>query len=102
LKTNLEIGKLKVGTKISKAQEQQKKQYDRFAKGISSYVVGDLVRLVNERNTVGESKSFKTRALGLFRILEAFNSVNYKVVDLASGKAQLVHFNRLHPYRSTS
>jgi hypothetical protein len=59
---------------------------------------GDLVPLVNMRVEPGQSKSFRVRALGPFKVLKAFNDVNYEIVSLDSNKTQVVHYNRLRPY----
>ena len=90
----------KVKTQIEKAQERQKLYYDRFVQASTKFNVGDLVLLLNERSRVGQSKSFRDRTIGPFRIVEHFNDVNFKILSVYDNKTQIAHFNRLRPYRS--
>ena len=89
-----------VGEQIAKAQSRQKEYYDRFVKSSHRFKPGDLVRLVNERSLLGQSKSFRIRACGPFKILKQFNDVNFTILSLENNKTQDVHYNRLLPYRA--
>ena len=88
-----------VNSNLSKAYERQKTQYDKFVHDNLAFNVGDLVLVRNERNLAGESKCFKNKAIGPFQITSKFNFVNFKIVELKSGKEQVIHYNRLIPYR---
>jgi hypothetical protein len=90
----------KIQVKLAQSQARQKAFYDRFSTASAVFVVGDLVRLVNERSVPGQSKSFRERALGPFEVVETFNDVNFRIVCCATGKSQVVHYNRLRPYRA--
>ena len=89
-----------VRSQIAKSQSRQKDYFDRFVKNSAKFCVGDSVLLINERSIVGQSKSFRDRTLGPFKILEIYNDVNYRIKNIADGKIQDVHFNRLRPYRT--
>jgi hypothetical protein len=65
-------------------------------------LLGDLVLAVNERKIVGESKSFRNRLVGPYRITSCFNDVNFVISDLEGKKKQTIHYNRLRPYISRS
>jgi hypothetical protein len=56
---------------------KQKKQFDRFLKDSVEFKVGDLVLVVNQRKAAGESKSFRDRLRGPFKIVDRFNDVNF-------------------------
>ena len=99
LKNNMEEIHKSVERKVVLSQDRQKRYYDRFVSSPSVFKEGDLVRLVNERSIVGESKSFRLRSIGPFKITSKFNDVNYTIISLETNKSQVVHFNRLRPYR---
>lgn len=90
----------KASRELDKAQLRQKENYDRFVNSRKTFKIGDFVLLVNERQIAGESKSFRQRALGPFKICDIFNDVNYKIICLSTGKSQVVHYDRLREYRS--
>lgn len=100
IKSNAEVINRKINDNLNEAHKRQKEQYDRFINSKSEFQVDELVLVVNERNIVGQSKSFKERATGPFRILQKFNEVNYKLMSLANGKIHVVHYNRLKKYNS--
>jgi hypothetical protein len=98
LKSSLSrIGRV-VGGNLEKARVDQKTQYDKFIRDAVHYAVGDLVVLINIRNKPNESKSFKLKAIGPYRIIEKLNELNYKVVSLATGSMEVVHYNRMKKY----
>jgi hypothetical protein len=90
----------KVRDQINKSQVRQKAYYDRFVRNSAQFSVGDFVLLVNERSIVGQSKSFRDRLIGPFKIIDKYNDVNYRIVCIQNNKVQDVHYNRLRPYRS--
>ena len=100
VKRNLAGTQKSVQAKLHAAQLRQKEYYDRFARSSLSFKPGDLVCVVNERSIIGQSKSFKDRLLGPFRVLNHFNDVNYTIVCLRSNKTQTIHYNRLRRYRA--
>ena len=56
--------------------------------------------LIDERDKIGESKAFKERLLGPFKVLNTFNKyLDYTVQNLKDKKVQTAHYNRLLPYR---
>jgi len=57
-----------------------------------------MVLLINERTISGESKSFRERAIGPYKIIGKFNDVNFKIIDLNNQRQQVVHYNRLRRY----
>ena len=97
LKQNASRINKKINEHLDKAHQKQKKYYDRFVNDVVKFNVGDLVLLNNERKLVGESKSFRVRALGPFKVISKFNDVNYKIIS-TEGKVQTVHYNRLRKY----
>ena len=99
LKQNVQKIHQKVDNKLSVSRDRQKQYYDRFINSSMSFEIGDLVCLVNERSIVGQSKSFRQRLSGPFKIIKKFNDVNYTIVSLETKKSQDVHYNRLRPYR---
>lgn len=90
---------LRVNSNLEKAHEEQKKFYDRDVNEKYKFLIGDYVLLSNERQKVGESRSFTPKFLGPFVIIDHYNSVNYVIEDLVTRKTQAVHFNRLKPYK---
>jgi hypothetical protein len=87
-----------VSCSLAKSRATQKKQYDKFINAKRQFEVGDLVLLTNDRHKVGDSKSFRERAIGPFKIIEIFNDVNYKIQCVGSSKVQTIHYNRLRCY----
>ena len=100
LKQRVKVIHENVDFKKCAAQACQKEYYDRFIKASVCFKPGDLVRLVNERSVVGQSKSFKERAVGPFKVVKQFNDVNYTIISLDTNKVQNVHYNRLRPYHA--
>ena len=98
LKNNASRLREVVNNNLKKAYEKQKFQYDKFVHMGKQFEVGDLVLVRNERNKVGESKCFKERAIGPFQIMDKFNSVNFRIINLSNGKEQTIHYNRLLQY----
>ena len=90
----------KVRSQMNKAQAHQKAYYDRFIRNSAQFNLGDLVLLVNKRSIEGQSKSFRNRLIGPFKIIDKYNDVNYRIVCIENNKVQDVHYNRLNPYRS--
>lgn len=101
-KKNAELIRMRVKCNIQEAQERQKRYFDRFVSYSVQFNVNDLVLLVNERNKLGQSKSFRVRASGPFIVRERFNDVNFRIESVASGNSQVVHYNRLRPYTKRS
>jgi hypothetical protein len=99
LRANAEVIHRRVNENLDVARERQKRYYDRFINDSVQYGIGDLVLLVNERKLVGESKAFRNKTLGPFRVVDKFNDVNFRIVSLANGREQSVHYNRLRPFR---
>ena len=100
LKQNVTEINQRVATNVRLSQERQKQYYDRFVRSSVSFEIGDLVRLINERSIVGESKSFRNRTTGPYKVIAKFNEVNYTILSIETKKSQNVHFNRLRPYRA--
>ena len=100
LKNNLIKTQQLVQSKLDRARSRQKEYYDRFVKSSACFSPGDLVCVINERSIVGQSKSFKDRTIGPFRVLKRFNDVNYTIVSLGNHKIQNIHYNRLRKYRA--
>ena len=98
LKNNASRLREVVNNNLKKAYEKQKFQYDKFVHMGKQFEVGDLVLVRNEKNKVGESKCFKERAIGPFQIMDKFNSVNFRIINLSNGKEQTIHYNRLLQY----
>ncbi|RNA38447.1 Retrovirus-related Pol poly from transposon [Brachionus plicatilis] len=98
LKDNLKTINGIVRNNLEQAQARQKNHYDKFVRNGVKFKEGDLVLLTNSRVKPGESQAFITRAIGPFRILSLFNDVNYKVLELSTGKCKNVHCNRLVNY----
>lgn len=67
------------------ARAKQKKYYDKRVSEVAVYNVGDWVLVVNERNKVGESKAFKDRALGPFKVVvvETDQGVEFEQVEVS-------------------
>jgi hypothetical protein len=99
LKQNVQKIHQRVENKLSLSRDRQNQYYDRFMNSSKSFEIEDLVCLVNERSMVGQSKSFRQRLLGPFKIIKKFNDMNYTIISLETKKSQDVHFNRLRPYR---
>ena len=92
--------KSRIKQNLDEAHKRQKIQYDKLVRDSQQFKVGDLVLLVNERSIAGESKSFKPRAVGPYRILAKFNDVNYKLESLVDKSTQTAHYNRLKWYNA--
>ena len=100
LKRNASEINRKVNNNLDLAREKQKKYYDQSVKANRNFTIGDNVLLINERDKTGESKAFKERALGPFKVLNTFNNdLDYTVQNVKDKKVQTAHYNRLIPYR---
>ena len=100
LKRNASETNRKVNNNLELAREKQKKYYDQSVKANRNFTIGDNVLLINERDKIGESKAFKERALGPFKVLNTFNNdLDYTVQNVKDKKVQTAHYNRLLPYR---
>ena len=100
LKSNASKIHNKIKENLSIAHSVQKRYYDQAVQNSRKYKIGDLVSVVNERSIVGQSKAFKDRLLGPFRIVGKFNGeLNYKILNLMDNKSNTIHYNRLIPYK---
>jgi hypothetical protein len=63
----------RVNEKLEKARNVQKHHYDQAVKNSRKYIIGDLVRVVNERSVFGQSEAFKDRAIGPFKVVGVIN-----------------------------
>ncbi len=77
-----------------KAQEKQRKSYDRLIKDRVVFEVGEFVKLKNFRVRPGKSKAFEAKFLGPFKIIKQTGDLNYKLLA-ADGSTQVVHYNRM-------
>jgi hypothetical protein len=94
IKTQKETNKL-VEQNITKAHQKQDKNYSVSNK--KQYKRSDLVLLNNETMKVGQTKKFVEKYKGPFQI-EAIQENNYRIRNVANGKIQYVHYDRLQPY----
>lgn len=101
LKSNASRIKCLTDKTLFEAHERQKLYYDKFVNSTKDeFKEGDLVLLINSRSKPGESKSFKDKLIGPFRVKNKFNDVNYTIENEKTKKQQVAHYNRLKPYRS--
>jgi hypothetical protein len=91
----------RINENLKRAQEIQKKYYDKTIKNSRKFEIGDLVLVVNERSILGESSAFKNRAIGPYKIVGKFNDdLNYKIMALNNDRVQTIHYNRLLYYKA--
>ncbi|RNA17155.1 hypothetical protein BpHYR1_004123 [Brachionus plicatilis] len=61
---------------------------------------GDLVMLSNNRQKVGQVRSFVPKFMGPFKVTSILSDVNFEVRDVKTGKKQIVHYNWMTRYVS--
>lgn len=81
---------------LKSAAESRKQRYDRKAKEVS-LKVGSRVYLRIGEGAPGLSKKLSPKWKGPYRVVERISPVNLKIADIASGKTEIVHANRLKP-----
>ncbi len=59
------------------------------------------VLLSNNRQKVGEVRSFVPKFTGPFQIKRLVNEANYEIVNLGTGVSSIVHYNRLVKFHGT-
>ena len=81
--------------KLHEAQEAQKLYYDKYARQLVTYKVGDTILLREMANTPGK---FNMRWDGPFKVLEQKSDVTYKVTPIDSDGPFVTHVDRMKPF----
>jgi hypothetical protein len=87
-----------VEERIKRAQEHQKRQYDKNVHDKVTYGTGDLVVLANNKQTVGQVRSFEPKYVGPYRVIRKVGDVDYEIEIVENGKTLVVHYNRMFEY----
>ena len=81
--------------KLHEAQEAQKLYYDRHARDLVTYQIGDTILLREMANTPGK---FNMRWDGPFKVLDRKSDVTYKVTPVDTDSPFVTHVDRMKPF----
>ena len=84
--------------KYTVAKTRRKEHHNAQAHG-KAFEVGDFVWLHLPYTPMGQSRKLRNPWNGPHRVLTQLHDCTYRIVSLQDGKEQVVHFNRLKPYR---
>jgi len=80
------------------ANEESKLYYDKNAR-YPTYSIGDRVLLQNDVLKPGVCRKLRKRYIGPFVVVRVCENYNFELQNCKSGKVQIVHANRLRPFR---
>ena len=67
---------------IRKAQQKQKKQYDKQVYKITEFKINDFILLENTRQVVGHVRAFEPKFRGPYIVLTKSDDVNYVIKEV--------------------
>ena len=84
-------------THLEKVAETHKCRYDTHAT-FNTYVVGDLVWLLNETLEIGKCPKLQPAFLGPYVVTARYGKINFKIQLDGTGKSRVVHHDKLKRY----
>ena len=85
--------------KLKCASEIQKYYYDMKSFG-SRFKVGDVILLYHPLKKIGIKPKLQCYWKGPYVVTKRINNVNYEIKQSPTGTPQIVHFNRMRPFKS--